>query len=308
MKLLLGLDIGTTAMKIALFDRTGALLAVSTQEYDLLTPAPNYVEEKPEVYWDAFCTGLKDIKSRYTIAKDAQISLAMSAQGETIFFLDKDGRPLRNAIVWMDNRAVREAEMLKEAFGNAECYQRTGQVSFEACWPASKILWVREHEPEVFQNTDKFLLIEDYFIYRLTGKYATEPSLVCSSTYWDIIERSYWQEMLDFLGIRESQLAPVRESGEIVGKILPEVAAELGLGTDLTVCTGALDQAAGAIGAGNIREGMFSETVGAALAVCVPVNKPVFDPACKMPLFCFPVNGMYMIHTFTNGEIGRAHV
>lgn len=116
MKLLLGLDIGTTAMKIALFDRTGALLAVSTQEYDLLTPAPNYVEEKPEVYWDAFCTGLKDIKSRYTIAKDAQISLAMSAQGETIFFLDKDGRPLRNAIVWMDNRAVREAEMLKEAY------------------------------------------------------------------------------------------------------------------------------------------------------------------------------------------------
>lgn len=301
MRLLLGLDIGTTAMKIALFDRTGVLLAVSTQEYDLLTPAPNYVEERPQVYWDAFCAGLRDIKSRYSIAEDAQISLAMSAQGETIFFLDKDGRPLRNAIVWMDNRAVREAEMLEETFGNAKCYQKTGQVSFEACWPASKILWVREHEPEVFQNTDKFLLIEDYFIYRLTGKYATEPSLVCSSTYWDIIERSYWQEMLDFLGIRESQLAPVRESGEIVGKILPEVAAELGLGTDLTVCTGALDQAAGAIGAGNIREGMFSETVGAALAVCVPVNKPVFDPACKMPLFCFPVNGMYMIHTFTNG-------
>lgn len=301
MKLLIGLDIGTTAMKIALFDVQGTLLAVSAQEYDLLTPGPGCVEEDPEVYWNAFCTGLADLKRQYRIEQGSQISLAMSAQGETIFFLDKEGLPLCNAIVWMDNRAVEEAEELEGKFGNELCYKKTGQVSFEACWPASKILWMKKNRPEIFEKTDKFLLIEDYFIYRLTGKFATEPSLVCSSTYWDIIEKCYWQEMLNYLGIREEQLAPVRESGEIVGKILPDVAAELGLGEEVTICTGALDQAAGAIGAGNIHEGMFSETIGAALAVSVPVNKPVFDPAQKMPLFCFPVKGMYMIHTFTNG-------
>ena len=301
MRLLLGLDIGTTAMKIALFDTNGSLLAVASQEYDLITPEVSWVEERPEVYWQAFTAGLETVKRRHPINRNDQISLAMSAQGETLFFLDKEGKPLRNAIVWLDNRAEEEAKDLEKKFGNGICYEKTGQVSFEACWPASKILWIKNHEPQVFEKTDKFLLIEDYFIYRLTGLCATEPSLVCSSTYWDIINRCYWKEMLDYLGIQESQLAPVEESGTVIGKILPEVADELGLGQDVTVCTGALDQAAGAIGAGNIREGMFSETIGAALAVCAPVDHPVFDPAGKMPLFCFPIDGMYMIHTFTNG-------
>lgn len=301
MRILMGLDLGTTAMKIALFDETGNILAVSTQEYDLLTPLTNYVEEAPEVYWNAFKMGLNDLKKQYKMAADTQIALAMSAQGETLFVLDKEGRPLRNAIVWMDNRAVEEAKELKRVFGDAACYRKTGQVSFEACWPASKLLWLKRHEPAIFEQANKFLLIEDYFIYRLTGKYATEPSLVCSSTYWDITNRVYWKEMLQYLGISEEQLAPVKESGTVIGKILPEAAEELGSGQEVTVCMGALDQAAGAIGAGNIREGMFSETIGAALAVCAPVNNPVFDPSGKMPLFCFPLKGMYMIHTFTNG-------
>lgn len=301
MELLLGLDIGTTALKTALFDRNGKLLAVSAREYSLITFQTNYVEEKPEVYWEAFLAGIKDLKRQYPIGEEDKIALAISAQGETLFFLDKEGKTLRNAIVWMDNRGEKEARDLEARFGNDTCYRITGQVSFEPCWPASKILWVKNHEPEIFEKTDKFLLIEDYFIYRLTGKFATEPSLVCSSTYWDIIQRKYWQEMLDYIGIKEEQLAPVLDSGEIVGKILPSVAEEIGLGKEVTVCTGALDQAAGAIGAGNVREGMFSETIGAALAVCVPVSKPVFDPAGKMPLFCFPIENMYMIHTFTNG-------
>ena len=201
----------------------------------------------------------------------------------------------------MDNRAEDEAKMLKAQFGDDMCYKVTGQVSFEPCWPASKILWVREHEPEVFKKTDKFVLIEDYFIYRLTGKFVTEGSLLCSSTYWNIISKKYWPEMLEFIGITEEQLPEVYESAEVVGKILPDIARDLGLGENVTICTGALDQAAGAIGAGNIREGMFSETIGAALAICVPVSKPVFDPAGKMPLHYFPLPNTYMIHTFTNG-------
>ena len=301
MKLLMGLDLGTTAMKIAIFNEAGEILAITTQEYNLLTPKTNYVEEEPEVYWVAFKEGIKDLKNQYSFTSETEISMAMSAQGETLFVLDKDGKPLRNAIVWMDNRAVEEAKELQGQFGNESCYKITGQVSFEACWPASKVLWIKKHEPQVFEKADKFLLIEDYFIYRLTGKLATEPSLVCSTTYWDIINRTYWTEMLDYLGIREEQLAPVKESGTIIGTILPDIAEELGIGAKVTVCTGALDQAAGAIGAGNIKEGMFSETIGAALAVCVPVNEPVFDPTGKMPLFCFPLEGMYMIHTFTNG-------
>lgn len=301
MKLLMGLDIGTTALKAALFDTKGRLMAVTTQEYRLITPQVNFVEESGEVYWAAFQAAMADLKQKHPLAQEDEIALAISAQGETLFFMDGNGDLLRNAIVWMDNRAMEEAKALKERFGDETCYQVTGQVSFEPCWPASKILWVREHEPEVFAKTAKFLLIEDYFIYRLTGKFATEGSLVCSSTYWDIVRKAYWPEMLDFLNIREEQLPPVLESGETVGKLLPEIAKELGLPKNLTVCTGALDQAAGAIGAGNIREGMFSETIGAALAVCAPVAHPVFDPNRRMPLHYFAVPDTYMIHTFTNG-------
>lgn len=133
--------------------------------------------------------------------------------------------------------------------------------------PASKILWVKNHEPEVFAKTAKFLLIEDYFIYRMTGKFATEGSLVCSSTYWDIIKKEYWPEMLECLGVKEDSWHRYvnRRSGwnDYSGS-----RRRTGTFKNLTVCTGALDQAAGAIGAGNTHEGMFSETIGAALAIC----------------------------------------
>lgn len=301
MKLLMGLDIGTTALKAALFDTRGTLLAVTTQEYALLTPKVNYVEGSCEVYWNAFRDAVTELNRVHPAGPGDEMALAISAQGETLFFLDADGQPLRNAIVWMDNRAGDEALALKRRFGDETCYAVTGQVSFEPCWPASKILWVRRNEPELFAKTAKFLLIEDYFLYRLTGKFVTEGSLICSSTYWDIIKKEYWPEMLDFLGVREDQLPQVMESGEPVGRILPQAARELGLPENLTVCTGALDQAAGAVGAGNVKEGMFSETIGAALAICAPVSHPVFDPNRKMPLHYFAVPDTYMIHTFTNG-------
>ncbi len=301
MKLLIGLDLGTTALKIALFDNKGGLLAVSTQEYSLMTPKVNFVEEDAEVYWKAFCAGLADLKTQYPITAQDSVALAISAQGETMICIDKNGRPLRNAIVWMDNRAVDEAKEMTERFGDDTCYQVTGQVSFEPCWPAAKILWIKKNEPEIFRQTYKYLLIEDYFIYRMTGLFATEGSLVCSSAYWNITTKKYWPEMLEFIGIKEEQLAPVRESGEAVGRMLPEIRAELGLGEDITICTGALDQAAGAIGVGNVHPGMFSENIGSALAICVPVAEPTFDPNRKMPLHYFAIPDMYMMHTFTTG-------
>lgn len=301
MKLLMGLDLGTTALKVALFDGRGKLLAVNTQEYDLIVPKVNYVEEDAEVYWQSFKFGLKAIQAIHQIKEEDELALAMSAQGETLFFIGVDDKPLRNAIVWMDNRAFNEAREITERFSNETCYKVTGQVSFEPCWPASKILWVRKNEPDVFRRTKKFLLIEDYFIYRMTGELVTEGSLLCSSTYWDIINKVYWKEMLDFLQISEEQLPTVRESGELVGILKPEIAKELGIPCKTNICTGALDQAAGAIGVGNIKEGMFSENIGSALAICVPVNNPKFDPNQKMPLHYFPIPGMYMLHTFTTG-------
>jgi xylulokinase len=300
MTILLGIDAGTTALKCAAFDSSGKPLAVSTQEYPLLTPRVNFVEVPVETYWAALKKGLAELRGQYDFS-GSEVALSFSAQGETLICLDKEGCVLRNAIVWLDNRAVDEAAVLKAQFGHKTCYEVTGQVSFEPCWPASKVLWLRNWEPEVFARTAKFLLVEDYLIYRMTGKFVTEGSLLCSSTYWNIVTRKYWPEMLKFLGIREEQLPEVLESGVLVGDMLDEVREELGFSAKVSVSTGALDQAAGALGVGNVRQGMFSEAVGAAVAFCVPVNQPTFDPNRKMPLHYFAIPDMYMIHTFTNG-------
>lgn len=297
--LILSIDLGTTALKAALFDFDGSLVADSTVEYSLLTPKANWVEANPEVYFDSLKTALAQMKAQ---AECAEIkAIGFSAQGETLFFTDENGKALRNAIVWMDNRAIDEAETLREKFGDELCYKVTGQVSFEPCWPAAKVLWVKNNEPEVFAETKKILLIEDYMIARMTGQFVSEGSLLTSTEYWDITTKDYWPQMLETIGIDTGYLPGIRESGEVVGPILPQIANELGISTEAIVCTGCLDQAAGAIGVGNIVPGIFSENIGAALAVCVPTEKLTYDPARAMPVHYFAVPDSYMMHTFTTG-------
>jgi sugar (pentulose or hexulose) kinase len=303
MDCILSVDLGTTAIKVALFDGDGRLLGSSTQEYTLLTPTTLAVELPVESYWQAFRKGVGALLEATAVKPDLIRGLGISAQGETLIFADKDGKPLRNAIVWLDNRAQREADILNREFPETETYRVTGQVSIVPTWPAAKVLWVKENEPEVFARAAKILLIEDYFIHRLSGRWACEGSLVCSTAYWDIGTRRWWPDMLRRLGIGEERLPEIRESGVPVGPILPAAAKELGLSPGTVVCTGALDQAAGAIGVGNITPGFFSENTGAALAICATVDHPFMDPQRRMPCHYHGMPGTYMAHTFTTGGI-----
>jgi xylulokinase len=296
---LLGIDLGTTALKAVVFDETGREMAQASVEYALLTPAPDVVEVPPEIYWQSLKTVIDGMGGSCDLQKVRAISF--SAQGETLLFLDADGKPLMNAIVWMDNRAKKEARALAARFGNETCYEVTGQVSFEPCWPASKVLWVRDNEPGLFQKTAKVLLLEDYIIFRMTGRYVAEGSLLTSTTYWDIRTRDYWPEMLEALSLTRGMLPEIRESGEPVGPLLPEIATELGFPAGVLVATGCLDQAAGALGVGNVREGMFSENIGAAMAICAITRELTYDPNRLMPVHYFALPGRYMMHSFTSG-------
>jgi sugar (pentulose or hexulose) kinase len=301
MDTILSVDLGTTAIKTCLIDASGRLLASASREYRLDTPAPDVVELDPEVYWAAFKDGLAEVLDRTSVAPADIRALGISAQGETLICADASGRAIRPAIVWLDNRAQAEADELAAEFGNEAAYRITGQVSFVPTWPAAKLLWLRHHEPDTFRRASWFLLIEDWFIARLTGCFVCEGSLVTSTMYWDLTTRRWWPEMLAYLGVAEYRLPEIRASGEPVAGILPAVARELGLDPATVVCTGALDQAAGAIGVGNVRPGVFSENTGAALAICATVPAPVFDPARQMPCHDHGVPGMYMEHTFTSG-------
>ncbi len=303
MDAILAVDLGTTALKCALHDPQGNVMAKATEEYQLITPDALSVEVEVETYWQAFKTAIAKVLQQSQIPPANIKALGISAQGETLILADEAGRPLRPAIVWLDNRAQAEADELGARFGHRAAYEITGQVKLVPTWPAAKIVWLRRHEPDVVARTAKFLLIEDYFLHRLTGEYVCEGSLVTSTCYWNFKTRQWWPEMLAALEIRDDQLPRLCESGVPVGQLRPEVAEELGLSPHTVACTGALDQACGAIGVGNIGPGIFSENTGAALAICATVPHPTLDPNNQMPCHYHGLPGLYMLHTFTGGGI-----
>jgi sugar (pentulose or hexulose) kinase len=303
MELILAFDLGTTALKCALHDLQGNVIAKASQEYQLITPDADSVEMDVETYWDAFKNTVARVLKESKVNPAVIKALGVSAQGETLILVGKDGKPLRRALVWLDNRANKEADDLADIFGHHHAYEITGQVKLVATWPASKILWIKRHEPKIFDQTAKLLLIEDYFLQRLTGETVCEGSLVTSTCYWNFRTRQWWPEMLSVLGIQPAQLPKIMESGEVVGKLRPDVAVELGLHPDTLACTGALDQACGAIGVGNIHPGIFSENTGAALAICATVKQATLDPSDQMPCHYHGLPGQYMLHTFTSGGI-----
>jgi xylulokinase len=298
---ILAIDLGTTAIKAAVINQEGMVLGKCVKEYALLTPSPLEVELPVEIYWDSFKKSVKELLDMTNLASGDIAVLGMSVQGETLVLVDEKGCPIHNAIVWMDNRAQEEAEILDREFTHKVTYEITGQVSIVPTWPAAKILWIKNHRRDLFQQTHKFLLLEDYFIHQLTGKYVAESSLLSSTVYWNIRTKQWWPEMLERLDLEESKLPEISEPGEVVGTILPEVAREIGLSSNLVITTGALDQAAGAIGVGNIKPGLFSENTGAALAICATVDKPFMDPEFRMPCHYHGIPDLYMAHTFTSG-------
>ncbi len=300
-RLILSFDLGTTAIRTALFNEQGTLVAKSTQEYDLITPTPLAVEQDVDVYWNAIKKGVAAVlQGSRADARDIAC-IGISAQGETLVLVDELGNALRPAIVWMDNRAQDEAAELAQLFSRQELCERTGQVEMVPTWPAAKLLWLRRHEPEIFAKTAKFLLIEDWLLHRLTGQFVSEGSLLCSTCYWDIRSKTWWTPMLDHLGITEGQLPRIAEPGTLIGSILPSTASELGLSPETLVATGGLDQACGAIGVGNIASGIVTENIGAALAMCAIVDKPFVDPAYAIPCFYYALPDVYMAHSFTTG-------
>ena len=159
MDYLLALDIGTTSVKAGLFDTEGDLLASSLEEYILLTPTPAQAELDPELYWNAAIPTLKNVIRESNIDNPGIRGITVSSQGETLIVLDQAGKPLRNAIIWVDNRATSQAEKLKVILGE-NVYDITGIPAVGPTWPACKILWLKENEPEIFSKAAKYLLVQ----------------------------------------------------------------------------------------------------------------------------------------------------
>jgi xylulokinase len=295
MSYLLGVDVGTTAVKCVLFDLSGKVVASGRTEYPLIMPKPGFVEAEAETYWNAFKESLGKVLSISKIDAEEILGVSVSSQGESFVMLDRDGYPLSRVIVWLDNRSEEEAQIIKREFGVDEVYRITGQNDVISTWTATKILWLKRNQPAVFKKVHKFLLLEDYFIYRLSGRFITDYSIVSSSLLFDISRKRWWNDILSFIGLDEDNLPELKSSGVPAGDIDEKVAKETGLCKHTTVSTGAYDQAASAVGVGNIEPGVVSETTGAALAIVATTNKMVLDPMRRMPCHYHAAPGKYFL-------------
>ena len=212
-ELLLGLDAGTTSVKAALFDRRGRCLGFSREEYQLITPSAEQAELDAEIYWHASLQAMRAALATAGVDPASVRAISVSSQGETTITLDAGGKPLRPALVWLDNRSAPQAQRLAAQFDSQTVYETTGITEILPTWTACKILWIKENEPEIFARARKFLLVKDYLVYRLSGEYTTEGSIACTTLLYDICRHRWWDEMLAAVGISSEQPARYHNPG-----------------------------------------------------------------------------------------------
>ena len=294
MALLLGIDAGTTSLKVALFDDTGAELAIAVEHYSLVTPKPGRAELDPDLYWASLTAGVRRVLLRALARASDVVALAVSSQGETIIPVAADGRALGPAVVWLDNRAVDEARQLGEQFERSTVYAVTGVPTMVPTWPACKLLWWKGHDPDLFRHAAHFPLVEEFLLYRLTGRFVAEAGVQSTSLLYDIGRHTWWQAMLDFIGLSTTRLGDLLAPGEVAGPLLPGVANDLGLSPGIPVIAGGMDQGAGAVGVGNVLSGLLSESTGGALTVQASIDRPGGDLSGQTPVYVHSVPNSYL--------------
>ena len=254
MDAILTFDVGTTAIKTCLFDKTLACLAIRTDEYTLSTENGT-VELDPYIYWNTICHAVTEIKNDVPEANVQGVCL--TTQGETMIPVAKDGTPLHRAVVWLLTKTM---------------YDRTGVTDMNGFVPLAKMLWFKQARQDIYEKTYKFLLVEDFVIHQLTGKFITEKSLLTSTSYYDIRNDCYWTELLEQLNLDVAKLPEIMDCGGFVAMLSEKAQADLGLSANVKVFAGAMDQIAAAIGGGGMQDGVVTATVGTAMVLTSAIS------------------------------------
>lgn len=243
--LYLGVDLGTSSMKVLLVDQTGKVCKTASRSYPLEFPQPGWSQQNPDDWWNALCQCIPELLDGEDASQIA--GLAVGGQMHGLVVLDENDAVIRPAILWNDGRTAKETETLNNDFGKERLLSLTGNIAF-AGFTAPKLLWMKEHEPQFFSKIRKIMLPKDYLVYRLTGVHSCDLSDASGMLLLDVKNRCWSQEMLRYCGISEEQMPRLYESYEPVGTVLPSIAASLGLSPDTVVAAGAGDNAASAVG------------------------------------------------------------
>ena len=286
----IGVDLGTSALKLVMMNSKGELVKSVSKEYPLYFPHSGWSEQKPEDWFIAVKEGLKEIAA----GLDDKIGgISFGGQMHGLVILDKDDNVLRPAILWNDGRSTEETDYLNNVIGKEKLSKLTANIAF-AGFTAPKILWVKNNEPEIFAKISKIMLPKDYISYMLSGSFATDYSDASGMLLLDVKNKKWSSEMIEICGISENMLPKLFESFEVVGDIKPELAKELGLNEDIKIIAGAGDNAAAAIGTATVGEGACNISLGTSGTIFISSQN-------------FGVDKYNALHSFAHSD-GKYHL
>ena len=257
--LYIGVDLGTSAVKLLLMDSEGKIKKIVSREYPLYFPNPGWSEQNPEDWLEQSLEGIRELTSECEKSDIAGISFGGQMHGLVV--LDKEDKVIRPAILWNDGRTGEETDYLNQVVGKEKLSEFTANIAF-AGFTAPKILWMKKHELKNFSKICKIMLPKDYLAYKLSGCFCTDVSDASGMLLMDVKNRCWSKEMIEICGITEEQLPEIFESYEVVGTLKPEMAEALGLSTKVKIIAGAGDNAAAAVGTGTVGDGMCNISLG----------------------------------------------
>lgn len=286
----IGVDLGTSALKLVMMNSKGELVKSVSKEYPLYFPHSGWSEQKPEDWFIAVKEGLKEIAA----GLDDKIGgISFGGQMHGLVILDKDDNVLRPAILWNDGRSTEETDYLNNVIGKEKLSELTANIAF-AGFTAPKILWVKNNEPEIFAKISKIMLPKDYISYMLSGSFTTDYSDASGMLLLDVKNKKWSKEMIDICSISEDMLPKLYESYEVIGTIKPELAKELGLNEGIKIVAGAGDNAAAAIGTATVGEGACNISLGTSGTVFISSKN-------------FGVDNFNALHSFAHAD-GNYHL
>ncbi|NOZ26824.1 MAG: xylulokinase [Chloroflexi bacterium] len=285
-------DLGTTGNKATLYDPDGGVVARTFHGYDTHYPHSGWAEQDATDWWEAVRACTRRLLAEARMSPEEVACISFSGQMQGCLPVDGQGRPLRRCIIWADQRAVAQAALLEEKLGMERVYRITGH-RISPTYSGPKIAWVREHEPDVFAQTHKFLHVKDYIICRLTGRFVTDRSDASGMNLYDLEKGTWSDEILEAMELDASVLPEIHDSAEVVGEVTREVAEDLGLRPGTPVVVGGGDGACATVGAGAVREGLAYNYVGSSSWIAFTSPQPILDPEMKVFTFAHMVPGKF---------------
>jgi xylulokinase len=277
-------DLGTTGNKATLFEGEGNLVASHLQSYPVTYPQANWAEQNPDDWWQAVCLATRALLAEARIHSKDIAAVTFSGQMMGIVPIDATGKPLRTAIIWADQRAVAEANMLSERCGDETIYRRSGQRVSPA-YLAAKILWVKNHQPEIYRRACQFLCAKDYITFKLTDHAVTDYSDASGSNVFDLTRRQWDENLLTTIGLDIATLPEVHASMDVVGQVTREASEATGLAAGTPVVIGGGDGACAGVGAGVIEPGDAYCYIGSSSWISFASDTPLFDPQMRTSTF-----------------------